>query len=120
MAKHPGGRPLKFKTPEELQKKIDAYFNETKEEELMITGLAVYLDTSRETLMNYEKKDEFFDTIKKAKAKIEMAYEKRGLKVGNAFDIFRLKNMGWTDRHETDLTTKGKELPTPIYGGQSE
>lgn len=27
-AKHPGGRPLKFESVEELQEKIDAYFNE--------------------------------------------------------------------------------------------
>ena len=27
-AKHPGGRPLKFKSVEELQQKIDAYFNQ--------------------------------------------------------------------------------------------
>ena len=114
-------RPLKF-SKEELEKKIDEYFKNTPIEEQMITGLAVHLDTSRQTLCNYEERDDFFDTIKRAKDKIEMAYEKRGLKVGNAFDIFRLKNMGWKDRMEqefsgeitntnfnTDVQTSGEE-----------
>lgn len=107
---HPGGRPLKFKTPEELLAKAEEYFATVPQEEWMITGLAVHLDTSRSTLCDYDKKDEFSDTVKAIKEKIEMAYEKRGLKVGNAFDIFRLKNMGWRDRFENDLTTAGEKL----------
>jgi len=31
------GRPLKFKTVEELEKKIDSYFNNTPKEEWTIT-----------------------------------------------------------------------------------
>lgn len=108
--KNKGGRPLKFKTPEELEEKIAQYFSNTPEDEWMITGLAVHLDTDRSTLMEYQRRDEFSNTIKRAKSKIEMGYEKRGLKVGNAFDIFRLKNMGWTDKQEKDITSGGKEL----------
>lgn len=111
------GRPLKFQSVEELQKKIDEYFLITPIDEQMITGLALHLDTSRETLLDYQKRDSFSDTIKKAKLRIEHAYEKRGLKVGNAFDIFRLKNMGWTDRQEQDVRVK--ELPSPLLGGST-
>lgn len=106
MAKRPKkiGRPLKWDSPEKLQKLIDEYFAVTPLEEQMITGLALHLDTDRQTLCNYEERDEFFDTIKKAKARIEMAYELRGLEKGTAFDIFRLKNMGWKDKVEQQVT----------------
>jgi hypothetical protein len=104
------GRPLKFKTVEELQKKIEEYFNITPQEELTITGLALHLDTSRETLCNYEKKDEFFDTIKRSKLMIENAYEKRLIKRGGAGDIFALKNFGWRDKTETDITSGNKPI----------
>lgn len=96
------GRPLKFESPEVLQERIDLYFDNTAIHLQTITGLALALDTSRETLCNYENKDQFFDTIKKAKDRIEHAYEMRGLQVGNAFDIFRLKNMGWKDKVEQE------------------
>src|SRR5690348_14958095 len=36
-----------------------------------VTGLALWLNTSRQTLLNYESRDQFFDTIAAAKLKIE-------------------------------------------------
>ena len=96
------GRPLKFQSLEDLQASIDAYFADTPLNMVTITGLALHLDTSRETLMDYQERPEFSDTIKKAKLRVEYAYEMRGLQVGNAFDIFRLKNMGWKDKQETE------------------
>lgn len=109
--KHAGGRPLKFKTPEELQQKIDNYFESVKEprligeqlyfEPITITGLALALDTSRETLCNYEERDEFFDAIKRAKLRCENYAEKQ-LYMGKsaAGPIFSLKNFGWKDTQE--------------------
>lgn len=38
----------------------------------MITGLALALDTTRDTLMDYEGKDEFSDTIKKPSLKLNV------------------------------------------------
>lgn len=67
-----------------------------------ITGMAVFLDTSRETLMNYEDKDLFFDTIKRAKEKIQAEYEESLRNRGNAGDIFALKNFGWKDKQEIE------------------
>lgn len=98
------GRPKKFKSVKELQKKIDAYFVdcEENEEPVTVTGLCIWLDTTRETLMDYQESDEFSDTIKKAKQRIENAYEKRLIKRGNAGDIFALKQFGWTDKQEID------------------
>lgn len=102
------GRPLKFESPKLLKDKIEEYFKTTPEDEWMITGLAVHLDTSRETLMDYEKGEgeraDFSDTIKRAKVKIEQSYERRGIKRGNAFDIFALKNFGWKDQQEVKQT----------------
>ena len=50
MAKNHGGRPLKFKTPEELEKRIEEYFEYAKENKEVptVSGLAWYLDTNRQ------------------------------------------------------------------------
>jgi len=113
---HAGGRPLKFKTPEEIQQKADKYFKDCgeKEKPITITGLALALETSRETLINYEKKDEFFDVIKKVKLVCENYAEDRMFQARNpAGPIFALKNYGWRDRQETDITTGGKPIFLP-------
>lgn len=109
------GRPLKFESPELLQEKIKEYFDECEEKgkKPFITELAVYLDTSRQTLCNYEKKDGFFDTIKRAKEKCEMELERNLIegKVNPTGSIFNLKNnYGWKDRNETDITTQGDKI----------
>lgn len=96
------GRPLKFSSVEEMEEKIQEYFKTTPDEELTITGLALALDTDRKTLINYENRDDFFNTIKKAKTKIENSYEKSLRKNGRTGDIFALKNFGWTDKQEID------------------
>src|SRR6185369_10393962 len=107
--KHPGGRPLKFGSVDELQKKIDAYFDACKEgrDLVTITGLALFLDTSRETLMNYEGREEFFDTVKKAKLRVECEYEKSLRVSGRTGDIFALKNFGWQDKTQTETKLSG-------------
>jgi len=109
----PAGRPLKFKTPEELQEKIDAYFdycdsfqdsNGVPVKPYTICGLALWLDVDRETLTNYEKRDEFFGTVKKAKLRVEQQLEEK--LHGNCVTglIFNLKNnFGWKDRSEQDV-----------------
>lgn len=104
------GRPLKFNDIEELKSRIDSYFTNVKQEEWTITGLALALDTSRETLMNYEDKEEYFDTIKKAKEMVHNAYEIDLRRKGRSGDIFALKNFGWTDKTEQDITSGGEPL----------
>lgn len=113
---HPGGRPLKFDSPAEIEALANDYFKVTPSNQWTITGLALALDTNRETLMNYEARDEFFDTIKKLKAKIEHAYELHGMKTGGSFDIFRLKNMGWKDKQEVEHS--GGEDPISLLLGK--
>lgn len=113
---NPVGRPLTWTDVEVVEKIIDQYFkNQNKP---TMSGLAEALDISRATLYNYAERDEFLDTIRKARRRIELIYEEL-LIYGNAPTgvIFALKNGGWKDR--TDLTTNDKDLPTPIYNGKS-
>lgn len=110
----PAGRPPKWENPEQVQVLIDDYFANTSEEEWTVTGLALALDTYRDVLIRYEEKDEFYNTIKKAKEKVHNAYEKDLRKKGRSGDIFALKNFGWKDQQQVDQTTNGKDLPTPI------
>lgn len=109
---HPGGRPLKFQSVEEVEEIGNDYFNNTPEDEWTITGLALALDTSRKVLVEYESKDEFSNTIKRFKTKVEHSYEKALRRNGRAGEIFGLKNFGWADKTEQDIRVK--ELPKPI------
>lgn len=109
------GRPLKYSV-EEIIRLSDQYFAITPESEWTITGLALALDTTRQTLVNYEEKDEFIDTIKKLKTKVENQYEISLRKHGRSGDIFGLKNFGWKDKQEIEssgtMTTIFKEERT--------
>ena len=104
----PIGRPAIWTSPEVLQKLIDQYFqNQAKP---TLAGLAFALDISRATLYNYEGKDEFLDTIKRARMRIELIYEEALMHAGQPTGvIFALKNMGWRDRAEVEHGTT-KEL----------
>jgi len=96
-------QPAYYTNKEELQTEIDRYFEETPNDEIAITGLALFLwFTSRQALINYQNKDEYFDTIKRAKMRVELAYEKRLIARGNGWDVFALKNFDWTDKQEID------------------
>lgn len=104
-----------------MQLMIDDYFLGCDEtgEPYTITGLALALDTSRETLLDYEVKDQFSDTIKKAKLKCQN-YTERFLYNGkNATGaIFSLKNnYGWRDKQETDVTSDGQPLSFIVSRG---
>lgn len=96
------GRPLKFESPEQIEKIANEYFDNTPKEEWTITGLALALDTTRKTLVEYEEKDEFLNTIKKLKTKVENQYEISLRKNGRSGDIFGLKNFGWKDKSEVE------------------
>lgn len=99
-------RPPKYSSVEELSKLIDLYFEETNPDEYTISGLALFLWTTRELLMDYQAKDEFSDTIKAAKLRIQAEYEKDLRKKGNAWSIFALKNFWWKDKTEVENTHK--------------
>jgi len=157
------GRPLKFKTVEELDEKIQEYFKscfdyardmcgnrlkdkESKDKDMVgedgkpvflmkqvkpftVTGLAVYLDTTRDTLIDYESgeydnpeltKDinsNFSDTIKKAKS-IIYAYAEEQLFIGKnaAGVIFNIVNnyKGWKNSSEFTGPNGTPLMPTVI------
>ena len=95
------GRPRKYETVEELDEVISAYFAECLENDLhpTVTGLAFALDLDRRSLNNYQGREEFFPTIKRAKNAVE-TYIEQTLMGGKATAgaIFNLKNnFGWID-----------------------
>lgn len=117
----PGGRPLKWKTVDELKPLIENYFANTPFEDWTITGLALALDCSRVTLLNYcngaeegTRDEEFLNTIKNAKEKVENSYEIDLKRSGRTGTIFALKNFDWQDKTTQDLNVQ--EKPSPIIG----
>ncbi len=110
---HAGGRPVKFPSVEALDKAIAAYL-ETAEWPT-ITGLAVALDTNRQTLLNYKDKPEFFDSIKKALEFCEAFVETMGMqgKANATMAIFTLKNnYGWKDVSQVEQTMEVSSKPS--------
>lgn len=112
------GRPLKFKSPKEIEDKANEYFKECDEKgkPYTITGLAIALDTDRITLIRYEDKEEFSNTIKKIKQRVENYAEEKLFNGGNtAGVIFNLKNnYGWVDKQEVDSNVTLKEIVVEI------
>ena len=98
------GRPKKYTEAEIMQQKIDKYFADCvrNKEPYTITGLCIALDLCRDTLSEYMKKQEFSDTIKKAKLRVENYLEKHLITdSGTTGIIFNLKNnFGWKDKQE--------------------
>jgi hypothetical protein len=102
----PAGRPPKYTSAAVMQADIDAYFATCDSDNPpLISGLAYALDMTTESLRNYAAQDEYSATIKKAKQRVEMSFEKNlngGACVGS---IFWLKNnAGWKDKSEQELS----------------
>lgn len=110
------GRPSVFDSPEEMELKINEYFDNCPDKKtvvvglgtiempaITITGLCVFLGfDSRQSFYDYEKHPEFSYIIKKARLRVENYYEKC-LQYGNVTGaIFPLKNMGWSDKSEVE------------------
>jgi len=107
------GRPPAFTDPIKLQKDIDSYFENN--DRVTMSGLAVHLEVSRDTLWRYanDKKTnpKLSDIIKKGVARVMKVYEERLIYEKNQVGvIFALKNMGWSDKQELDHTSKGKRI----------
>ena len=118
------GRPLKFKTVEELEQRINDYFDncpdyviltsfdkqtgefvEYKKFTPTMCGLALYLGfTNRASMYDYEERSKFSNTIKNARGRIENMYEKQLYCPQCTGAIFALKNLGWKDKVENEIT----------------
>ena len=101
------GRPKKYSTVEEMEQIIEDYFELCNKKRMpyTVSGLAIALDMTRETLLRYEENNEFSDTIKRAKQRVEGYAEMSLFKGGGIASgvIFSLKNnFGWKDRQEIE------------------
>jgi len=139
--KHPGGRPPLFETPEELENIIEEYFAScipefekdaegnvlttskgypiVKHNPYTLTGLALAIGfVSRQSIYDYEERnDQFSYIIKKARLRCENWVEKALLSgtIAPAAGIFPLKNYGWKDVQEHQMTGKdGNDLTVKI------
>lgn len=122
-------RPPMYENKEELQAKIDAYFEDCEgrvltdnegnvvtdkygeaiyinKKPLTITGLALALGfSSRQALLNYQGRKEFNDTITRAKSRVEQYAEERLYdKEGANGAKFSLANNfdGWREKREIE------------------
>ena len=134
---NPNGRPPLFSNPEDLQEAIDTYFvscvpvfaKDDNGEVLYhkgnpiiidmnsptISGLAYHLGfESRQSFYDYENRDEFSYTVKRARLRIETLHEKNlsNPMIKPTGSIFWLKNAGWKDTQ--DITIGGSDIPVSI------
>lgn len=134
------GRPPKYKTAKELIKKCDEYFTyiegeshtekvklrdketgriEEVEHEVWdrhpepptVTGLALFLGfASKQSLYDYNSKEDFSYPIKRSLMLVENYHEKALGDKNPTGHIFALKNKGWSDKVEIE-TTKKRSIP---------
>lgn len=104
---NPVGRPLLFKSPEELEAKINEWIikREKDKKPFTLSSLAVHLDCDRHTLVNYGKDEEFFATIKRVKAICESwtedsLYEREKPTAGVIFSL--TNNFDWQNKQYND------------------
>lgn len=106
------GRPPIWTDPDAFDKKVDEYFDTSKQPTW--SGLALYMGfISRDSLRDYGLKEEFSASVKKALLRIECKYEEAISKNNPAGAIFALKNFGWRDKQEVE--TDGKVEVTVKY-----
>ena len=115
------GRPLL--QLEDLPKGWEESIISMSKEGASIVEIAIELDISRTTLAAMTERDEYFmNTIKRCKRYCEAWWLRKGRTELENRDFsptlwyMNMKNrFGWTDKQQTDVTSKGKELNiTPI------
>ena len=118
--KNKGGRPPRFKTADELQAKIDEYKEHCKNEGELpsFAGLADFIQINRQRLYDYEEREELADTIKNVRGWIQKEWiQLLGTKASTGA-IFMLKNFGWSDKQEHEVTQR--EFEVGIVEGNEE
>lgn len=96
------GQPPYYASPEDMQRAIDVYF-ELYPSNPTMSGLALSLGfADRQSLYDYEKREQFSCTIKSALSRIEDIHEQNLYNQGCTGSIFWLKNRGWRDKTETE------------------
>lgn len=105
--KNLGGRPVKFSDSKKMEEILNKYFEETPEDKITLTGIILALDITKETFYQYAQKEGFKEIINKARLRVENSYENDLRDKGRAGDIFALKNFGWKDKTETEISNNG-------------
>lgn len=121
------GRPTNYS--EEILKKALVYIETTQDEVLdngkikvnlpTIEGLASFIDINRDTIYEWCKAHkEFSDIIEKLRENQTQSLINNGLAGTYNPTIAKvlLSKHGYSEKTETDITTNGKDLPTPILG----
>lgn len=107
----------KYKTPEELVDVITEYFKncDKHRKPYTISGLALYIGLSTETLRRYEKEygdTEYADIIKRAKQTVEVytaeaTFDNKRFQ-GAKFNL--QNNFGWSDKQDTNISGEISEI----------
>jgi len=101
------GRPRIVDTPEAFDAKVDEYHALCAEAKVPVTftGMAIHLGfADRQSFYDYQKQPEFSCSVKRARALVEMSYERRLSSSNPVGAIFALKNHGWTDKQRVEHT----------------
>jgi hypothetical protein len=130
------GRPPLYKSVKDLDAKIYEYFTDCPDKRIVklkdcegaeyqdkvpcptLTGLTLFLGfCDKQSLYDYEQnKPEFTCSIKRARTFIEREYENMLYNGQCTGAIFALKNMGWSDKTQTELTgANGSDLVQKVY-----
>jgi galactose-1-phosphate uridylyltransferase len=121
-------RPPLWTTPQEFEDAAEAYFVVCEDPDHRkiptVNGLCLALGCCRDSLWEYAKKPEFSDAIKRARTRLEMAWEERLAETGPTGAIFWLKNQGWSDsveqKHSGSIDGVTRvELVTMVSSGDS-
>lgn len=114
------GRPLKIETPEQMAKIINNYFENTTENKITITGLCLALGLDKSTFYDYEKREGYKEIVNRARLIVENSYEISLRENGRTGDIFALKNFGWVDKQEQEITeTKRYNIINDLPKGEN-
>ena len=120
------GRPRDYKSVDDMSKKIDKYFlmcdermvdvvsklgtvvKVNKQRPYTVSGLCLYLELDRSNLLRYQNREEFCNTITRAKMKIENDVSEGALdgRYDGRVAQFNLKNNfsnAWRDKKEIDV-----------------
>ena len=128
----PAGQPAKYATPELMQAAIDRYFSDDMPTRTgmsngvsykipvpSISGLALYLVfCDRHSLYDYEKRAKFSHTLNAARARMTAYYEENTQAGSAPGSIFMLKNLGYSDKQELDISGKLITMPAIKVNGK--
>lgn len=114
-----GGRPPRFKSPEELELLIQDYLKKCEEtgEPILVVGFCNYAKIPKSTLFDYKKKDVFSDSLEMLTQNAEECLIKNAL-LGNynssMAQFLAKNNHNYTDKqeieHSGEMTQKNIEV----------